>query len=224
MNSEELRLCNKTLISVHLMPYSRRKVARLLKAELDKQFSEFDYRWSVVISATSRNTMGKALHGVWLSSSINGIHYFLAATYKPLDGLKPAREEDLDLIENWAAVDTLSTRNMTGFHRYNKIAQRLKTDLDTRLGRAGGNCWSVMIIKNRYLIKAKALELKDDFVQFTQLGGAQFFVWRGGPDIESDSRNARYISMDDTPDDDDTSEHVFKRFTNANSFAFGRRR
>ena len=28
MNSEELRMCNKTLLSVHFKPYSRRKVMR----------------------------------------------------------------------------------------------------------------------------------------------------------------------------------------------------
>lgn len=209
MNSEELRMVNSTLLEVHFKPYSRRKVARVLKKDLDSLFGKYNYRFSIIVSTTSRNTMGRAFHGVWLSMSINGIHYFLTATYRLVDG-PTLREEDLGKIEYWSSVHSIQALNMTGYRRYNRIATKLKLDLDRQFG--NGNVWSVVIVKNRYLVKAKALEDTVNRVEFTRLNGGHFIVFRGGQNIDDTSRNARYVSMTAEKDDEETSEHSFREF------------
>ncbi|KAH9392958.1 hypothetical protein TYRP_006056 [Tyrophagus putrescentiae] len=214
MNSEELRMCNKTLLSVHFKPYSRRKVARQLKKELDRLFSQYHYRFSVIVQTTSRNTMGKALHGVWLSISLNGVHYFITATYRIVEGPK-LREEDLSRVEYWAAIHAIGSSNMTGFRRYNRISTKLKYDLDRQYGH--GNVWSVVIVKNRYLVKARVLEDGDSRLEFSRLNGGHYIIWRGGQNIDDSVRNARYMSSGVEKDDEDTSEHSFREYNGSSS-------
>lgn len=214
MNQEELKLCNKTLIEAHFRPYSRRKVARHLKKELDKAFSPYGYRYSVLISATSKNTMGKALHGVWLSMSLNGVHYFLAATYKIVTGAK-LTEAQVDKVEYWASLHTFGARNMTGYRRYNRIAQKLKADLDREYG--NGNVWSVVIVKNRYYIKAKVFEDTSSRTEFSRLNGGHFIVWRGGQDIDdANGRSPRVLNTLDTTFDEDGNEERGSEFETSN--------
>lgn len=153
--------------------------------------------------------MGKALHGVWLSMSLNGVHYFITATYRLVEGPK-LKEEDLSRIEYWATIHAIGAHNMTGFRRYNRIAAKLKFDLDRQYG--NGNVWSVVIVKNRYLVKAKALEDNDSRVEFSRLNGGHFIVWRGGQNIDDSGRNARYMSSGAEKDDEDTSEHSFREY------------
>ena len=214
MNSEELKMSNKTLLEAHFKPYSRRKVARYLKKELDKVFSAFNYRFSVIVSTTSRNTMGKALHGVWLSISVNGVHYFITATYQIVEEVK-LKEEELDKIEYWSIIHSISAQNMTGFRKYNRIAIKLKMDLDRHYG--NGNVWSVLIVKNRYLIKGKVFEDKYNHIEFSRLNSGNYIIFRGGQNIDDNARNARYISMNKEKDDEDTSEHSFREYSNNNN-------
>ena len=202
MNSEELRMCNKSLIQIHFKQHSRRKVARTLKKELDTKFSKWNYRFSVVLSTTSRNTMGKSLHGVWLSISINDVHYFITATHNVIDSPK-LREDQMDKLEYWAELHAISAHNMTGYRKYNKIASKLKFDLDRQYG--FGNVWSVIIVKNRYLVKAKIFEDPAYHMEFTRLNGGNFIIFRGGQNIDVTSRHAREILP---VGDDESSEHT----------------
>lgn len=210
MNSEELRMCNRTLIQQHFKQSSRRKVARNMKKDLEKIFNEWNYRFSIIVSSTSRNTMGKALHGVWMSISINGVHYFITATHKLVDGPK-IKEEQMEKIEYWAHVHAIAARNMTGYRRYNRIASKLKFDLDRFYGH--GNSWSVIIVKNPLLVKAKILEDPEYHIEFSRLNGGHFIVFRGGQPIENvdggGRRNGRVdqsIPLDEPESDDHTLE------------------
>ncbi|UXI17380.1 hypothetical protein NH340_JMT03323 [Sarcoptes scabiei] len=197
MNSEELKMSNHTIIRNHFKKYSRRKVARTMKKDLEKIFSEWNYRFSILVSSTSRNTMGKALHGVWMSVSINDVHYFITATHSVIEGPK-IDEEQMEKIEYWAHVHAITTRNMTGFRKYNKIALKLKADLDRFYG--NGNVWSVVIVKNPFLVKAKILEDPEYHLEFSRLNGGHFIVWRGGQNIEDGQRNARDLIIPETED------------------------
>lgn len=205
MNSEELRMCNKSLVRIHLKRYSRRKVGKKLKKDLDEKFAKWNYRFSVVISGSSRNTMGKALHGVWLSSSVNGVHYFLTATHPVVDGPK-LDEEQLSHIEYWAELQAIAAFNMTGYRKYNKIALKLKNDLDHQYG--FGNVWSVIVVKNRYLVKAKVYEDPSYHEEFSRLNGGNFLVFRGGQNIDVTKRNARQLTPNvaAAASDDESSE------------------
>ncbi|KAJ6217332.1 hypothetical protein RDWZM_008489 [Blomia tropicalis] len=209
MNTEELKMCNKTLLAIHFKPYSRRKVARQLKKELDYKFKNYNYRFSIIVSSTSRNTMGKALHGVWMSVSLNGVHYFITATYRTIEGYK-MREDQLNKIEYWSVIHEIGAHNMTGYRKYNRIASKMKMDLDRQFG--NGNVWSVVIVKNRYLVKAKVFEDVENHMEFSRLNSGHYIVFRGGQNIDDGARNARYKSMNDEIDDDETSEHSFREY------------
>lgn len=205
MNSEEMSLCNKSLIDAHFKPYSRRKVARYLKSKLDGQFEPYNYRYSVLISSTSRNTMGKALHGVWMSISLNGVHYFITATYKIVNPELKLTEPQMSKIEYWAYLQQLAAHNMTGYRKYNRISQKLKQELDREYG--NGNVWSVVIVKNRLAVKAKALEDKTYKWEMSQLNDGHMIVWRGGQDISDvAARRARVLNHLDTSFVDDYDE------------------
>ena len=213
MNSEELRMCNRTLIEQHFKPSSRRKVARNMKKDLEKIFNKWNYRFSIIVSSTSRNTMGKSLHGVWMSISINGVHYFITATHKIIDGPK-IKEEQMEKIEYWAHVHALAVRNMTGFRRYNRIAQKLKFDLDRFLGH--GNSWSVIIVKNPLLVKAKIFEDPEYHIEFSRLNGGHFIIFRGGQTIDVDGRRNGRIDDDQTNhfvDEPESDDHTLETET-----------
>ncbi|XP_075590153.1 uncharacterized protein LOC124498122 [Dermatophagoides farinae] len=213
MNSEELRMCNRTLIQQHFKQSSRRKVARNMKKDLEKIFNEWNYRFSIIVSSTSRNTMGKALHGVWMSISINGVHYFITATHKLVDGPK-IKEEQMEKIEYWAHVHAIAARNMTGYRRYNRIASKLKFDLDRFYGH--GNSWSVIIVKNPLLVKAKILEDPEYHIEFSRLNGGHFIVFRGGQPIENvdggGRRNGR-VDQSIPPDEPESDDHTLEMDT-----------
>ena len=138
---------------------------------------------------------------MWLSISLNGLHYFITATYRLVDGPKMT-EEELDKIEFWSTIHSITAHNMTGFRKYNRIASKLKIDLDRHYGK--GNVWSVLIVKNRYLIKAKVFEDAHNHLEFTRLNGGNYIIFRGGQNIDDSARNARYMSSNAEKDDEDT--------------------
>lgn len=182
MDKDMIEFCKIVIREILKSGSSSKKVARELKDELDYVYQHYGVRFDIIITSNESLVLGKKLFGRWMSCSSGNKHFLIIASYPSVESPK-ITEEQMDRIEDWASGYFIEYDDNNDKYKY--ISLKLKKQLDSYYGN-GGNRWAVIIVRNVYVIRAKALESTEYAIQFPHNNECSLFIFRGGSEI---SRN-----------------------------------